>query len=380
MFNLGQGVGIRGCKRKRLWWDRLGAQHSQGLLVVCEEAVSRTVDVDERFALGEDVTVALAVGIVGALAAGLVALGGGAHDDDGDGRVLKTVLGHAAGEEALEASETLASGADDQDGGLVEVDLVRKGSVAGWVDMRIGDGDVGAAQYHVIDDLVDLAYGELENQVDGLVVVVATLYVPHGRLGLGAVAARLDAAIASNGILLLHDAQTHYFIAVVDELVDEPLERVDRVLVLVEATQKGARPLGVLVVLVLGDEREGALLDEVGGLVERVKGNAGLEDAVAVESAQGSGSVHVMRPSTYGGGGGLDSRLFSRGFGFPRGSELFLWARNWIDGRRGSSASRMPVGSSSGLTLYGADDLRAPAPVGVGEPLMLGGRWERAVG
>lgn len=88
--------------------------------------------------------------------------------------------------------------------------------------------------YHVIDDLVDFAYGEFQYQVDRLVVVVAALYVRHCILSLNAVTARLDAAVSGDCVFFFDYAQTYNFVAVVDELVDEPLKCIHRVLVLVE--------------------------------------------------------------------------------------------------------------------------------------------------
>jgi hypothetical protein len=56
------------------------------------------------------------------LAAG--ALRVGAHDDYGDRRVLQTVFGDGAGEQALDAGEVAAPfGADYEETGFVEFDL-----------------------------------------------------------------------------------------------------------------------------------------------------------------------------------------------------------------------------------------------------------------
>jgi hypothetical protein len=58
------------------------------------------------------------------------------------------------------------------------------------------------------------------------------------------------------------------------------------------------------------------------------------------------------RANTYGGGGGDDKRRRWRAFGLPLGSDEFLWARNCIDGRRGSSGSMCGrTGSCRGLTV-----------------------------
>jgi hypothetical protein len=81
--------------------------------------------------------------------------------------------------------------------------------------------------------------------------------------------------------------------------------------------------------------------------------------------------------NTYGGGGGDDSRRRSRGLGLPLGSDVFLCARNCIEGRRISScASFPPVGSCSGLTAYAAEDFRAAGDacrpsLDVGDALMV---------
>jgi hypothetical protein len=94
---------------------------------------------------------------------------------------------------------------------------------------------------------------------------------------------------------------------------------------------------------------------------------------------RGSAYSHTLYSTkylgTYGGGGGDDSRRRSRGFGLPLGSEVFLCARNCIEGRRISS-SLAPVGSCSGLTEYDAGDLRAAGDacrpsLDVGDALMV---------
>lgn len=53
----------------------------------------------------------------------LVAFVFGADDDDGDRGVLKTVFAYGAGEEAGYAAERAASGADDEAGWGVDLDL-----------------------------------------------------------------------------------------------------------------------------------------------------------------------------------------------------------------------------------------------------------------
>lgn len=91
------------------------------------------------------------------------------------------------------------------------------------------------ATHHVVNNLVDLANREFQYQVDGLVVVVPALYVGHCVLGLDAIAPAFNAAVAGDGIFFFHHPQTDNLVAVVDQLVDEPLQGIDRVLVLVEA-------------------------------------------------------------------------------------------------------------------------------------------------
>lgn len=84
-----------------------------------------------------------------------------------------------------------------------------------------------------------------------------------------------------------------------------------------------------------------------------------------------------MGATTYGGGGGDDSRRRSRGLGLPLGNDAFLCVWKAIEVRRGSSRSCCPLtGSSKGLTVYGADDLRKAgdavrAYLDVGEVLIL---------
>lgn len=126
-----------------------------------------------------------------------------------------------------------------------------------------------------------LADRKLQYQVDRLVLGVLGLHEPHQALGLGAVAAVLDAGVAGNLRVPLHHAQADNLVAVVDQLVDEPLERVVRVLGHVDAAEEGARALGVLVVLVLAhhavrqDVRRAGRVQLVG---EGVEGDAWVED------------------------------------------------------------------------------------------------------
>lgn len=57
------------------------------------------------------------------------------------------------------------------------------------------------------------------------------------------------------------------------------MQRIVGVLVVVAAAEEGPRTLRVLVVLVFRNQGEGVLFDEISWLVERVEGNAGLENA-----------------------------------------------------------------------------------------------------
>lgn len=104
--------------------------HCQSFFVVCKEAVPWTVDIDEALTLREDLGVFLTIWVVRALLPGLVALCAWSDNDDGDGRVLKTVLGHTSGKQALKSTQALASCSDYQNCWLIEIDLVYISDVA----------------------------------------------------------------------------------------------------------------------------------------------------------------------------------------------------------------------------------------------------------
>lgn len=106
----------------------------------------------------------------------------------------------------------------------------------------------------------------------------------------------VDTALSGNLVALFDDLQTHNFVSIVDELVNEPLKRIFRVVVRVQAAEKGPRPLCVFVVLVFPDQCERVLFDEVGGLVKRVEGYARLENtkqtsARGIPQSRGVGHV-----------------------------------------------------------------------------------------
>ena len=70
-------------------------------------------------------------------------------------------------------------------------------------------------------------------------------------MSLGPVAAFFDAAFTANLTILVDDPQAHNFISVIDKLVYEPFQRKLGVVILVGATQKGAGPFRVAIILML---------------------------------------------------------------------------------------------------------------------------------
>ena len=131
----------------------------------------------------------------------------------------------------------------------------------------------------------------------------------------------------------------------------------------------------------LGDQCKGALFDKVCRLVECVKRYTGLEDAESRSAGilKGVDCICALRAGTDGGGGGDDSRRRSRGLGVPLGSDAFLCARNWIEGRRTSSCAIFaPFGRGSGLPSglagsagdFGAGDACRPS-LDVGDALIV---------
>lgn len=110
--------------------------------------------------------------------------------------------------------------------------------------------------------------------------MISTLDVLHCRIGFLLVPPCFYTTVASYCVFLLNDSEAHNLIAIVHELVDQPLERVRRVFVLVETAQKCPRTLGILVIFVFRYQSKGALLDKVCRLVEGIERNARLEIAV----------------------------------------------------------------------------------------------------
>ena len=97
----------------------------QCFIVIGKETVAWAIDIDETFALREDVSIALSVGIVGPLASGFVSFRSRADNDDGYRGVLQTILGNTARQKTLETAQTFASCAYYQNGWLIKVDLLK---------------------------------------------------------------------------------------------------------------------------------------------------------------------------------------------------------------------------------------------------------------
>ena len=93
--------------------------------------------------------------------------------------------------------------------------------------------------YHFVNNLVHLSHGELQHQIDCFVLVILILYSLHQILRLGPVTSLLHTALPGDGVVLLHNPQTHNLVAIVHQLVNQPLKRVFRVVVVVTAAQKG---------------------------------------------------------------------------------------------------------------------------------------------
>lgn len=87
---------------------------------------------------------------------------------------------------------------------------------------------------HVVNNLVDFTNRELQNKVYSLVLAIARLYVLHGGICFLLVPSSFYTAVACYGVFLLHHSKTHDLVTIVHKLVDQPLQRIRRVLVLVE--------------------------------------------------------------------------------------------------------------------------------------------------
>jgi hypothetical protein len=169
------------------------------------------------------------------------------------------------------------------------------------------------ATYHALDRVLDLADGELQDDVDSLVFGVLLLDTFEHAVRLFAVAALSASSIASTTspfgsffAVLLNHPQADDFIAVVNEFVDQPFQSSIGVIVYIGAAEEGTRTLGVLIFAMLATQSQ----REVRGvaIVESVKRDTGFEltglcvSRGHVEDSMSGSCAHV-------GGGGLLSRL-----------------------------------------------------------------------
>lgn len=108
---------------------------------------------------------------------------------------------------------------------------------------------------------MNLSDGKFQNDVDGLVLGVLFLNSFEHALSLltiGSLSVLSASATASPfaGLfaVLFDNPQAYNLISVVDELIDEPLQRSIGIVVGICATEKGSRALGVLILAVFATE------------------------------------------------------------------------------------------------------------------------------
>ena len=100
-------------------------------------------------------------------------------------------------------------------------------------------GGGGRRGYHALDHLLDLPDGEFKDNTDCLLVLVL-LDDPVEELRSFLAIELFLARVGGHFCVFVDDAETDDFVAVVNELVDEPFQRELRVVVLVGAAEEGA--------------------------------------------------------------------------------------------------------------------------------------------
>jgi hypothetical protein len=99
---------------------------------------------------------------------------------------------------------------------------------------------------------VHLAHGKLQDDGDGLVIIILLDNLVEEIPSLLPVLPLLQGRVAANLAVLIDDPQAHNLVAIVDELINQPFEGKLGIVVLVRATQKRARSSSVCVILVFG--------------------------------------------------------------------------------------------------------------------------------
>jgi hypothetical protein len=89
--------------------------------------------------------------------------------------------------------------------------------------------------YHPFNNLLHLPHRKLQDQIDGLVLVILPLDPSHHQLSFLPISAGRNAIF---GIIRVQNTQTHNLISIIDQFIDQPLEGILGVIVRVQPTQE----------------------------------------------------------------------------------------------------------------------------------------------
>lgn len=133
----------------------------------------------------------------------------------------------------------------------------------------------GKQAYHALDNVLNFTDRQFQHQADGLFILAVLLDDLLEQLfRLFAVLARFNCGVACDRGILLYRTKADNLIAVVHQLIKQPLERKVRIIVLVGSTEKRATAASRLVAFVLVVQGQRKVRGV--GVVERVEGNAAL--------------------------------------------------------------------------------------------------------
>ena len=139
--------------------------------------------------------------------------------------------------------------------------------------------------------LMYLAYSIFQNKADALLVIlVLCLYVVHQLMRFGAVSPLFKAAFTVDLAVLVDHPQTHNLISIVNQLLNQPVQRQVGVVILIRTAQECTRSLciGIVPVRILQGEREVRSIP----IVKSVEG-----DSLLVGTERRSGQRHIYNTS-----------------------------------------------------------------------------------
>ena len=139
--------------------------------------------------------------------------------------------------------------------------------------------------------LMYLTYSKFQNKTDALLVIlVFCLYVFHQLMRLGAVFPLFKAAFTVHLAVLVDHPQTHNLISIVNQLLNQPVQRKVRIVILIRAAQKrtGSLRVGIVPVRIPQGEREVCSIP----IIKSVEG-----DSLLVGTERRSGQRHICNTS-----------------------------------------------------------------------------------